>query len=108
MTKYTEYYNGEIFNVRRSDIHAASTEYNTFTTVRYVASWKWLFQDFFLPRGYPQSVSADYMNYQIWDSVQAFASSMSSGLATEAVLRGVGVGNKVVIKLPLSHCHKYL
>ncbi|XP_035578120.1 RUS family member 1 isoform X2 [Zalophus californianus] len=47
----------------------------------------------FLPQGFPDSVSADYLPYQLWDSVQAFASSLSGSLATHAVLLGIGVGN---------------
>ncbi|KAM4829788.1 RUS family member 1 [Thomomys bottae] len=47
----------------------------------------------FLPQGFPDSVSADYLPYQLWDSVQAFASSLSGSLATQAVLLGLGVGN---------------
>lgn len=72
-----------------------------------------------LPQGFPESVSADYLPYQLWDSVQvggrargrraaglgpgraphpalslqAFASSLSGSLATHAVLLGIGVGN---------------
>eukprot|EP00092_Neocalanus_flemingeri_P011881 GFUD01012813.1.p1 GENE.GFUD01012813.1~~GFUD01012813.1.p1 ORF type:complete len:393 (+),score=127.08 GFUD01012813.1:524-1702(+) len=46
-----------------------------------------------LPEGYPDSVSGDYLEYQIWDTVQAFASSISGSLATAAVLQGVGVGD---------------
>ncbi len=37
----------------------------------------------FLPEGYPDSVSKDYWSYQIWDTVQAFASSISGSLATQ-------------------------
>ncbi|XP_014443175.1 RUS1 family protein C16orf58 homolog [Tupaia chinensis] len=50
-------------------------------------------QALFLPQGFPDSVSADYLPYQLWDSVQAFASSLSGSLATQAVLLGIGVGN---------------
>uniref|UniRef100_A0A8D2DMS6 RUS family member 1 n=1 Tax=Sciurus vulgaris TaxID=55149 RepID=A0A8D2DMS6_SCIVU len=50
-------------------------------------------QAVFLPQGFPDSVSPDYLPYQIWDSVQAFASSLSGSLATQAVLLGIGVGN---------------
>ncbi|XP_055464851.1 RUS family member 1 isoform X2 [Psammomys obesus] len=46
-----------------------------------------------LPRGFPDSVSPDYLPYQLWDSVQAFASSLSGSLATQAVLQGLGVGD---------------
>ena len=37
----------------------------------------------FLPSGFPHSVSEDYVQYQIWDTVQAFASSISGSLATQ-------------------------
>ncbi|KAK0393050.1 hypothetical protein QR680_000033 [Steinernema hermaphroditum] len=47
----------------------------------------------FLPQGYPYTVTSDYVSYQIWDTVQAFASSLVGALATEAVLEGVGVGS---------------
>nr|AAW24525.1 SJCHGC08554 protein [Schistosoma japonicum] len=47
----------------------------------------------FLPVGYPSSVSDDYLEYQIWDTIQAFASSITGALASQAVLIGVGVGN---------------
>ncbi|XP_036597503.1 RUS family member 1 isoform X1 [Trichosurus vulpecula] len=47
----------------------------------------------FLPHGFPDSVSSDYLPYQLWDTVQAFASSLTGSLATQAVLQGVGVGD---------------
>ncbi|XP_040828903.1 RUS family member 1 [Ochotona curzoniae] len=53
----------------------------------------WGLQAVFLPQGFPDSVSPDYLPYQLWDSVQAFASSLSGSLATQAVLLGLGVGN---------------
>ncbi|CAI7614749.1 unnamed protein product [Penicillium glandicola] len=49
--------------------------------------------DVFLPSGYPQSVSDDYLRYQIFDSLQAFCSSIAGLLSSRAVLQGVGVGN---------------
>ncbi|XP_067389095.1 RUS family member 1 isoform X2 [Emydura macquarii macquarii] len=52
-----------------------------------------IFMSVFLPQGYPESVSQDYLRYQIWDTVQAFASSITGALATQAVLKGVGVGD---------------
>lgn len=51
------------------------------------------FTSVFLPQGYPDSVSRDYLTYQIWDTVQAFASSITGTLATQGTLRGVGVGD---------------
>nr|XP_049601251.1 RUS1 family protein C16orf58 homolog isoform X5 [Syngnathus scovelli] len=53
-----------------------------------------LMKSVFLPQGYPESVSGDYLQYQFWDTVQAFSSSLSGTLATQASLRGVGVGNQ--------------
>jgi hypothetical protein len=47
----------------------------------------------FLPEGYPDSVSEDYWEYQKWDSIQAFCSSITGLLATQAILTGVGVGD---------------
>lgn len=47
----------------------------------------------FLPEGFPKSVSADYVPYQIFDSIQALASSFTGTLSTKAILQGVGVGN---------------
>ncbi len=52
------------------------------------------FRDVFLPQGFPESVTEDYLEYQLWDTIQAFASSITGTLATEAVLKGVGVGDK--------------
>ena len=53
----------------------------------------------FFPEGYPESVSNDYLTYQAWDTVQAFASSISGSLATKAVLEGVGVGDESATSL---------
>ena len=47
----------------------------------------------FLPRGYPATVTPDYTNYQIWDSVQAFCSTINGMLATQAMLKAIGVGD---------------
>lgn len=58
------------------------------------SSLKACFSEIFLPVGYPDSVSRDYTEYQIWDSIQAFASSITGTLATQSVLSGVGVGDQ--------------
>ncbi|XP_025089925.1 RUS1 family protein C16orf58 homolog [Pomacea canaliculata] len=52
------------------------------------------FRTVFLPQGYPETVSQDYLAYQIWDTVQAFASSLSNSLAAHALLQGIGVGDE--------------
>lgn len=58
-------------------------------------SLKRFFQNLFLPAGYPDSVSTDYIAYQKWDTVQAFCSTISGTLTTHAILKGVGVGSDV-------------
>uniref|UniRef100_A0A1W7RIX6 UPF0420 protein C16orf58-like protein n=1 Tax=Agkistrodon contortrix contortrix TaxID=8713 RepID=A0A1W7RIX6_AGKCO len=57
-------------------------------------SFHHIFKSIFLPQGYPESVSTDYLAYQFWDTIQAFASSITGTLATQAVLKGVGVGDE--------------
>lgn len=52
-----------------------------------------IFTKIFLPQGYPDSVSKDYVSYQVWDTAQAFCSTITGTLATQEVLRGVGVGD---------------
>ena len=52
------------------------------------------FQQVFLPQGFPDSVSADYVQYQLWDTLQAFCSSITGALAMKAVLGGYGVGDE--------------
>jgi len=48
----------------------------------------------FLPAGYPSTVTADYTPYQIYDSLQAFASTIAGLLTSRAVLVGMGVGSE--------------
>ena len=54
----------------------------------------------FLVLGYPDSVSEDYLDYQKWDTLQAFASTINGCLATHSVLKGLGVGDQT--STPLS------
>ncbi|KAK5974258.1 UPF0420 protein C16orf58 [Trichostrongylus colubriformis] len=72
------------------------------TLLFYIGSVKSTLIDIFLPQGYPYSVSVDYLQYQIWDTLQAFASSMTGALATEAVLKGAGVGDQTASALAAS------
>lgn len=55
--------------------------------------WKKNISDAFLPVGFPHSVSDDYLRYQTFDSLQAFFSTISSLLASRALLKGLGVGD---------------
>ncbi|KAF9492579.1 hypothetical protein BDN71DRAFT_1451284 [Pleurotus eryngii] len=47
----------------------------------------------FLPSGYPDTVSPDYMRYQIMNALQAFCSSLATLISNRAVLEGMGVGD---------------
>ncbi|KAI4870571.1 DUF647-domain-containing protein [Hypoxylon rubiginosum] len=49
--------------------------------------------DVFLPAGYPHSVTPDYTPYQVYDSLQAFSSTIAGLLSSRAVLQGFGVGD---------------
>lgn len=49
-------------------------------------------KEVFLPQGFPDSVHPDYVPYQIWDTVQAFASTIMGTLTTHSIMKGVGVG----------------
>jgi hypothetical protein len=44
-------------------------------------------------------VSSDYLHYQLWDTLQAFCSSITTMMATLAVLKGVGVGDDTATPL---------
>ncbi|PAV18434.1 hypothetical protein PNOK_0527600 [Pyrrhoderma noxium] len=50
--------------------------------------------DIFLPSGFPDSVTSDYIKYQLYDSLQAFCSSIVGLLSSRAVLEGFGVGDE--------------
>ncbi|OBZ77610.1 RUS1 family [Grifola frondosa] len=62
-------------------------------TQRRRVDWRHLLNNIFLPAGYPTTVSPDYLQYQIYNALQAFCSSLASLLASRAVLQGHGVGN---------------
>jgi len=48
------------------------------------SGFHWLF----LPRGYPQSVSDDYFQYQVWDTLQGFCDYLKGILLTLSFLKG--------------------
>ncbi|KAJ8912907.1 hypothetical protein NQ315_017237 [Exocentrus adspersus] len=51
------------------------------------------FREVLLPYGYPNSVSDDYFEYQVWDTAQAFCSTITNAFTTRAILKAVGVGD---------------
>ncbi|GBG79696.1 hypothetical protein CBR_g29960 [Chara braunii] len=46
----------------------------------------------FLPEGYPNSVTPDYLPFQTWDTLQGLSTYIRSMLSTQALLTGIGVG----------------
>uniref|UniRef100_A0A8D8V4W0 RUS1 family protein C16orf58 homolog n=1 Tax=Cacopsylla melanoneura TaxID=428564 RepID=A0A8D8V4W0_9HEMI len=60
---------------------------------------KLFFYQAFLPQGFPESVSDDYIEYQVWDTTQAFCSTLTSVLTTQAIMQGMGVGNEAASTL---------
>jgi hypothetical protein len=51
------------------------------------------------PAGYPDSVTPDYLPFQLWDSLQGLCSYVRGCFTTAALLRGVGVGSQVASPL---------
>ena len=88
---------------RRSQRHL-SYHSNTQNFIAPKASWRnwfrleWM-EDIFLPYGYPDSVSPEYLTFQMWDTTQAMCSYLRGVLATQSVLESVGVGKDTVTPL---------
>ncbi|KAL5112397.1 RUS family member 1 [Taenia crassiceps] len=89
MTVYDNYM-GQLFS--KYEFFGKKSGYQLKTYPR-TSSFVFFAKSAFLPEGYPNSVSKDYLEYQIWDTIQAIASSIISALAGQAVLIGVGVGD---------------
>ena len=72
---------------------------NPITTVfRILLFFKRLFITVFLPEGYPDTVSSDYLTYQIFDTLQALCSSITGLLATQAILQFVSINRIFALK----------
>ncbi|KAK1996958.1 DUF647-domain-containing protein [Colletotrichum falcatum] len=63
------------------------------TAPGYLTDMRQILYDAFLPIGYPDSVTPDYLGYQTFDSLQAFFSTITGLLSNRAVLQGLGVGD---------------
>ncbi len=48
----------------------------------------------FMPEGYPDSVTPDYLEFQTWDSIQALMSYVRGMLCSQAIMTGIGVGEQ--------------
>lgn len=58
----------------------------------------------FMPEGYPDSVTPDYLNFQTWDSIQALMSYVRGMLCSQAIMTGIGVGEKASPLTKASSC----
>ncbi|KAL2226266.1 UNVERIFIED_CONTAM: Protein root UVB sensitive 3 [Sesamum indicum] len=59
----------------------------------YTRGFVWWFNE---PRlkGFPSSVTRDYIPFQVWDSLQGLSTYMRTMLSTQALLSAIGVGDK--------------
>lgn len=48
----------------------------------------------FMPEGYPDTVTPDYLGFQVWDSIQALMSYVRGMLCSQAIMTGIGVGEQ--------------
>ncbi|CAG5090858.1 Similar to RUSF1: RUS family member 1 (Homo sapiens), partial [Cotesia congregata] len=77
----------------KSEQHLALEKNNAIiTNETHLFNLKSFLKKVFLPQGFPDSVHPDYIPYQIWDTIQAFASTVLGALTTHSVLQSVGVG----------------
>lgn len=51
-----------------------------------------LLKSTFLPTGFPASVPPEYLQFQIWNTIQDLCSYLRGIMSTRAVLEGLGVG----------------
>ncbi|KAF6814475.1 duf647 domain-containing protein [Colletotrichum sojae] len=82
----------DIFD-RGSAIVKAPTPAAGPASIEIISKLRQILSDAFLPVGYPESVTPDYIGYQTFDSLQAFFSTITSLLSNRAILQGLGVGD---------------
>ncbi|KAG2140778.1 DUF647-domain-containing protein [Suillus cothurnatus] len=76
---------------RTTDIKAPSQ--NRFFNVKSFRALGHSISAIFLPAGYPNTVTPDYLRYQMYNDMQEFCSSLSGLLASRGALEGFGVGD---------------
>lgn len=59
----------------------------------FLTSISQVMKDLFLPIDYPYSVESNYLQYQIYDSIQGLSSYLRGVVSTSAVLQVAGVGS---------------
>lgn len=66
-----------------------------------------IFKNLFLPQGYPDSVSEDYIRYQLWDTIQAFCSTINGNLRFYYNVKHI-ISKLSVLYVSFSLCHRYI
>ncbi|KAF9258183.1 hypothetical protein L218DRAFT_1080552 [Marasmius fiardii PR-910] len=87
---------GTLFEVQPGGLsrkHGQSTNVTSRESLWFFNSLVSFMYKVFLPTGYPQTVSPDYMRYSILNALQTFCSSLAGMLSSRATLEGYGVGN---------------
>ncbi|MED6216683.1 Protein root UVB sensitive 3 [Stylosanthes scabra] len=75
-------------------IHASSSSLSFQRSgARFTHLWRRLLQAL-VPEGFPSSVTADYVPFQIWDTLQGLSTYTRTMLSTQALLSAIGVGEK--------------
>ncbi|KMZ75334.1 hypothetical protein ZOSMA_116G00600 [Zostera marina] len=76
---------------------SAPSTSSVFTSRRFGSRWSSIRSKIigaFLPEGFPESVTQDYIPFQMWDSLQGLSTYIRSMLSTQALLSAIGVGEK--------------
>jgi hypothetical protein len=58
-----------------------------------VAAAKDAFFGSVLPRGFPEAVAPEYIEYQVWDTLQVLCADLRGAVTTQATLIAIGVGS---------------
>ena len=78
---------------RRSSSSSSSSSQPGLSSSALLSSASRFLTSLFLPTNYPHSVTADYLPFQIFDTVQGVSSYLRGILCTQAILQGYGVGD---------------
>lgn len=97
----------EAYGNEKEDVYVKSKDHSSIIRLQTEPSQKkslvsavvLIAKEVFLPQGFPDSVHPDYIPYQIWDTLQAFASTILGTLTTQSIMKGVGVGESTATPL---------
>ena len=79
--------------IRRSSHSAAATAAMISGSGGGVVAVKDAFFGSVLPRGFPEAVAPEYIEYQVWDTLQVLCADLRGAVTTQATLIAIGVGS---------------